>query len=161
VPGVEEMVRQLRPLEAEVAAPFTVQMHGDFNLDNIIHNRDTGQLHYVDVHRSGPGDYAQDISVFLVSNYRLQIFDAQVRRRLAHVMETVHHFAVDFARRHGDAAFTARLSLGLARSFITSCRFVLDQDHAKSMFLRARYLMQRLLAGRPENDSLPREILVA
>jgi hypothetical protein len=37
--------------------------------------------------------------------------------------------------------------LGLARSFATSTRFVLDKTLARAMWLRARYLLESVLAA--------------
>jgi len=51
-----------------------------------------------------------------------------------------------FARKTGDGTFELRLALGLARSFVTSTRFILDKSLARAMFLRARYLIEQVLA---------------
>ncbi|MCA8970738.1 MAG: phosphotransferase, partial [Planctomycetes bacterium] len=78
----EELVARARVIDDAHPAPFSVQIHGDFNVDNIIIDEAGGRLHFIDLHRSRSMDYAQDVSVFLVSNYRLRVFDAQVRARI-------------------------------------------------------------------------------
>jgi hypothetical protein len=108
-------------------------------------------------------DYVQDVSVFLVSNHRLQVFDAPVRRRINRVVMRFHEFAQEFAEGAEDTTFSARLALGLARSFASSTRFVLDEEFAKSMFLRSRYLLDRLLAWDAQDLAsfrIPPEVLV-
>ena len=42
------------------------------------------------------------------------------------------------------------MALALARSFATSTRFILDKSQATAMFLRARYLMERVLETEPK-----------
>jgi hypothetical protein len=64
----------------------------------------------------------------------------------------------------GDRSFELRLALGLARSFATSTRFVLDRTLARSMWMRARYLIESVLASKPNNKyfEIPlREIFMA
>jgi hypothetical protein len=62
-----------------------------------------------------------------------------------------YSFAAGFARKSNDRTFELRLALGLARSFATSTRFILDKSLARSMFLRARYLLELVLAADPED----------
>ena len=51
----------------------------------------------------------------------------------------------------GDKTFGVRLAMGLARSyFTTSARFVLDEEFAKSLFFRGRYLLEQLAAQTKE-----------
>ena len=133
------------------------------NTDNVIFNEQENRIHFIDLHRSRMMDYVQDVSVFLVSNYRLPAFDVGVRRRIERVTREFLAFASDFAKETGDTSFGARLGLGLARSFATSARFVLDDDFAKSMFLRARYLLEQLMADPdPESGSfvIPGDVLL-
>ena len=80
------------------------------------------------------------------SNYRLQIFDAPLRRRIMVLTREFYSFAAAFAKKSGDKTFELRLALGLARSFASSTRFILDKSLARAMFLRARYLLEQLLA---------------
>lgn len=55
-----------------------------------------------------------------------------------------------YAIKNRDTTFELRLALGLARSFATSTRFILDKTLAQDMFLRARYLIELVLAVDPE-----------
>ena len=75
----------------------------------------------------------------------------------------MHDFGVDFAERNGDKTFGIRLAMGLTRSFITSARFILDEDFAKSLFFRGRYLLEQIVGLPPkamEDYSAPPEILL-
>jgi hypothetical protein len=87
----------------------------------------------------------------MVSNYRLQILEARSRARILSVARKFHRFAAKFARDTGDETFEFRLAFGLARSFATSTRFVLDKSLARAMYLRARYLIERAIEISPEN----------
>ena len=73
-----------------------------------------------------------------------------MRARIQDVISRVHDFAAEFARETGDTTFEARLAAGLARSFVTSARFVLDEEFAKGLFLRGRYLLEQLSTLRGE-----------
>lgn len=150
-PSTMEVFEQLSLIEQELSAPFTVFIHGDYNINNIIYNQKEQRVHYIDVHRSEEGDYLQDISVFLVSNFRVPIFEGSVRDNLNDVNSRFLRFGRQFARDHDDTTFEARLALGLIRSFITSARFELNQDFAQSMFSRGMFLAERIIAhqGRP------------
>lgn len=162
VPSFDALARSATPLDERLKAPFTVRIHGDFNLDNIIYNTESGRIHFVDLHRSREFDYVQDISVFMVSCYRLQVFDEPVRRLIGHTIEQFYRFASGVARDFSDQTFHARLAAGLARSLATSARFVLSDPFARTMFLRARYLLEHLVAHDPEelaDFKLPLEVL--
>ncbi len=148
VPSTMELLEQLREVEQEVATPFTVFIHGDYNSNNIIYTQKEQRIHYIDVNRSKDGDYLQDVSVFLVSNFRIPIFDKVVRCKLNHVGLHFLHFARQFAQEHQDATFEIRLALGLIRSFITSTRFELNEEFAAGMFIRGIYLAELVLAHR-------------
>ncbi|MBN9890262.1 phosphotransferase [Salipiger abyssi] len=132
--------------EATLSAPFSVYIHGDFNLDNVIYDPVGRKIRFIDLHRSRYMDYVQDVSVFMVSNYRLQVLDAGTRARIARVATDMHGMAAKFARRQKDPTFEYRLALGLARSLASSTRFVVDKDHARRMMLRARYILETALA---------------
>lgn len=147
VPSFGALLKQAHRLEAGVRAPFSVYIHGDFNVDNIIYDPLEKKINFIDLHRSRYMDYVQDVSVFMVSNYRLQIFDIPLRRRILMLTREFYRFAADFARKSGDETFELRLALGLARSFATSTRFILDKSLARAMFLRARYLLEQVLAA--------------
>jgi aminoglycoside phosphotransferase (APT) family kinase protein len=145
VPSFDELLRRAAEYEASVRAPFSVYIHGDFNVDNIIYDPLEKRINYIDLHRSRHMDYVQDVSVFMVSNYRLQVLDKQLRKRILGLIRDFYRIARAFARKTGDVSFEVRLALGLARSFVTSTRFILDKSLARAMFLRARYLLERVL----------------
>lgn len=163
VDSYDGLVTRAQALEKSLQAPFSVLIHGDFNVDNIIYDSREDRIRFIDLHRSEMLDYVQDVSVFLVSNHRLQVFDAPIRSRINRVIETFFDFAAEFAENAGDKTFQARLALGLARSFATSARFVLDEGFARSMFLRSRYLLERLVAFDqvdPGTFRISKEVLV-
>jgi hypothetical protein len=90
-------------------------------------------------------------------------FDPDVRKQISLSMERIYDFGADYARQIGDTDFHLRLALGLARSFLTSTRFVLDQTHAKSMQFRGRFLLENIvqLAHNPQGLSdyrIPKEL---
>jgi len=147
IPGFGDLQKQVHRLETGIRAPFSVYIHGDFNVDNIIYDPLEKKINFVDLHRSRYMDYVQDVSVFMVSNYRLQVFDAPLRRRILALTQDFYRFAAAYAGKSGDRTFELRLALGLARSFATSTRFILDKSLAGAMFLRARYLLEQVLAA--------------
>ena len=151
--------------EQEIQAPFSVYIHGDFNVDNIIYDPEEKRINFIDLHRSRYMDYVQDVSVFMVSNYRLQILDRPLRQRIMQVAHDLCQVARRHARKTDDETFELRLALGLARSFATSTRFILDKSLARNMFLRASYLLELVLASDPakaQDFRLPvKEIFVA
>ncbi len=147
VAGFDTLLRRAEAYEEGLSAPFSVYIHGDFNVDNIIYDPLEERINFIDLHRSRYLDYVQDVSVFMVSNYRLQILDVPRRLRIMHVAQEFCDFARKFATREGDETFELRLALGLARSFVTSTRFILDPSLARRMFLRARYLLEQVLAA--------------
>ncbi|MCA8917495.1 MAG: phosphotransferase [Planctomycetes bacterium] len=161
---MEDLIEQAHALEEKhLRPPFSVFIHGDFNIDNILYDAEEKAVHFIDLNRSRFTDYLQDVSVFIVSNQRLQVFETPVRRRLNHVALSFFEFARSFAENNGDKTFQARLALGLARSLATSTRFVLDEDFAKSMFFKSRYLLEQLLKHPPDQldtFKLPEEVLV-
>lgn len=146
IEGFDQLIAQAAKREAVIEAPFSVYIHGDFNLDNIIYDANEKKIRFIDLHRSRYMDYAQDVSVFMVSNYRLQVMDVATRARIAQVAVDMRTQAAKFAARQGDKTFEYRLALGLARSFASSTRFVFDRSHAKAMMLRARYILEAALA---------------
>lgn len=162
-PSTEELMEQAGELCATLEAPFSVFIHGDFNINNIVYNHEEQRINYIDLHRSADSDYIQDVSVFLVSNFRLPLFGQEARERIEHVITEFLKFARAFGARHGDATFEARLGLGLARSLITSTRFELNKRFARDMFQRGTYLLGKILAHarkRPLTEfSLPARVL--
>jgi phosphate uptake regulator/aminoglycoside phosphotransferase (APT) family kinase protein len=151
-------------LDKDLSSPFSVFIHGDFNIDNIIYAAEADSIRFIDLHRSRHLDYVQDVSVFLVSNFRLQVFQVPVRRRINQVVERFLGFAETFAANNGDKLFPARLALGVVRSFATSTRFVLGREQAHTMFSRSRYLLQQVVShseqGRLDQFAFPREVLL-
>jgi phosphate uptake regulator/aminoglycoside phosphotransferase (APT) family kinase protein len=150
LPSFDSLVKKARKYEDSLQAPFSVYIHGDFNLDNIIYDPVEQRVNFIDLHRSRYMDYVQDVSVFMVSNYRLQIFDAPLRRRIMTLARDFYQIAQRYSLKAGDDTFELRLALGLARSFATSTRFILDKSLARSMFLRARYLIEQVLQTDPK-----------
>jgi len=153
VPAFDSLVEQAKDYEAALQAPFAVYIHGDFNVDNIIFDPEEQRINFIDLHRSCYMDYVQDISVFMVSNYRLQILDWPLRERIMRLAQDFCQIARRHAHKQHDETFELRLALGLARSFATSTRFILDKSLARNMFLRARYLLEIVLAVDPKNAS--------
>ncbi|GAB6051450.1 hypothetical protein JCM17960_02700 [Magnetospira thiophila] len=151
LPRFEDLLKAAKDAEAKVKAPFSVYIHGDFNVDNIIYDPKENHINFIDLHRSQHMDCVQDVAVFMVSNYRLQIHDQRLRKRILRVARDFHGFALEEALRAGDTTFDWRLALGLARSFATSTRFILDKTMAHAMYLRAIYLMERVLETRPRH----------
>jgi len=146
----DELVARCGHVDEALVAPFSVLGHGDLNVDNVIYDPELDSIRLIDLHRSHQTDFVQDVSVFLVSHFRLRVFDRPVRARIQDVISRVHDFAAEFARETGDTTFEARLAAGLARSFVTSARFVLDEEFAKGLFLRGRYLLEQLSTLRGE-----------
>ncbi|MGB1698867.1 MAG: PhoU domain-containing protein [Nannocystaceae bacterium] len=163
-PSLLEAIEHCRVLDDDLIAPCRVLIHGDFNTDNIIINPEERQVHYIDLHRSKTFDYVQDISVFVVSNFRMPVSDGIIRSRLDAASMRFFEFGREFAARHGDATFAARAAAGIARSMLTSTRFELSPDFARTMLLRGRYLLMKLqqyhAEGRPwEEFQLPTALL--
>jgi hypothetical protein len=150
LPSFQQLLMQAQDQEARIKAPFSVYIHGDFNVDNIIYDPLDKHINFIDLHRSRHMDYVQDVSVFMVSIYRLQILDNPRRQRILGLSRAFYRFARKYAQKAGDDSFEIRLALGLARSFITSTRFILDKSLARAMFLRGRYLIDRVLEADPK-----------
>ncbi|MCB1692318.1 MAG: phosphotransferase [Pseudomonadales bacterium] len=147
---MDAMLKEARKLESGLKSPFSVLIHGDFNVDNIIYKPDEEQVYFVDVHRSGYGDYVQDISVFLVSNFRIPIFSPDIRQRLNEANLRIFECAREYAEANKDATFEARLALGLFRSLITSTRFLFDEGFSTDMFMRGTRVLKDLLESRDD-----------
>jgi len=163
VPALGELLERGRHVDEALEAPFSVMGHGDFNLDNVIFNARDDTVHFIDLHRSKRMDYVQDVSVHLVSGFRVPVFRPRRRAPLNRVIELTVDFARDFARAQGDDTFEARLAMGLVRSFVTSTRFEIRRAFAEEMLRRAMYLLERLEshpAGAMASFKLPRDVLI-
>lgn len=152
--SLHERVKSLTSLDEELEAPFSVLIHGDFNTDNLIIDMERPHVYMFDLHRTKQYDYLQDVSVFLVSNFRVPRFEPELRQRLDKVSRMFLGFAREFGKTHGDSTFDARLAAGLARSFMTSTRFALDEAFAGEMHNRFEALSSALEAhrGRPWSE---------
>lgn len=160
--SLEKLIKQATKLEQQLTAANAVYIHGDFNVDNILYDTDKNDISFIDLHRSDYQDYTQDLSVLIVSFYRLKIYDPKMRQRIALSMEAIYDFGADYAEQNNDNDYAKRMALGLARSFISSTRFVLDKKHAKSMLFKGRYLLEQLINLSEEkqtNYELPKELL--
>ena len=157
---VEKCVR----IERLFPAPFSVFIHGDFNANNIIYDEQADEIHFIDLNRSKATDYVQDVSVYLISNFRLPVFESPVREQIDLVIRDFYGFARGFAREHGDTTFDVRLTLALARSFYTSTRFQLNSGFVKDMVMRANFLLEKVITFDEEHKNwqeftFPEEVL--
>ena len=150
IPAFGTLLNRAKTFESRVWAPFSVYIHGDFNVDNIIYDPLEKKINFIDLQRSNYMDYIQDVSVLMVSMYRLQVMDAPLRKRILDITQDFYAFSASYAKKSKDDTFELRLALGLARSFATSTRFILDKTLARTMFLRARYLLEKVLEADPE-----------
>lgn len=146
--SLDDSIEELIEIEKELHVPFSILGHGDFNIDNIIYNPETKKIHYIDLHRSDRADYAQDISVCLISCFRLPIFNSEVRNLINQTIARIYEFAFNYSVEHNDKSFRYRLGLGLVRSLTTSTRFELNKNFSKEMILRSNYLIQSLLKNK-------------
>lgn len=152
LPALQTLVDDTAEVEARCKPPFSVYIHGDFNVDNIIYDPSEKRIFFIDLHRSRYLDYCQDISVLMVSIYRLKILERDRRRRLMAVARTIYMACRRFAKQEKDDSFDLRLAIGLARSFITSTRFIFDKALAGRMYMRALYLMEQISAVKPGQE---------
>lgn len=145
VDSTATLVEKCMRIERLLPAPFSVFIHGDFNANNIIYNEKKDTIHFIDVHRSKGADYIQDVAVFLISNFRLPVFEPPVRDQINMAIGNFYGFANKFAHEHNDATFDVRLALALARSFYTSTRFQLNSEFVKEMVMRANFLLEKVI----------------
>lgn len=161
-PSTEELLCRCAALEESLPAPFTVFVHGDFNINNIVYNHETQQARFIDLYRSKDYDYLQDAATFLVSNFRMPIFTSAQRARIDLTINLFYGFVQGFAQEQNDQTWQARLALALARGFYTSTRFELNYRFAREMFNRSIFLLEKLSAFRGGDLSsfqLPADIL--
>jgi Ser/Thr protein kinase RdoA (MazF antagonist) len=156
------LIHKCAAIESKILAPFSVFCHGDFNANNLVYDHSTQRIHFIDVYRSHQGDYIEDAAVFLVSNFRLPVFEASPRERLNAVISQFLDLTFRFAGEHDDATFQVRMALALSRSFFTSIRFEHNAGFAKEMALRSHYLMEKIVNHASmtwETFSFPEDIL--
>jgi aminoglycoside phosphotransferase (APT) family kinase protein len=142
-PSVGELLDRAGDIEPTLVPPFAVMLHGDFNANNIMFNHKTGDVRFIDIHRSQHGDLVQDLGVFLVSGVRNPLARMTVLEDLKSLNKMTKRFARDFALAHGDTQFDQRLILSRARSFITSSRLISDFGFAKELFLEGLYYLDK------------------
>ncbi len=147
VPSLGDLLLRLDSLDRTLAAPFSVLTHGDLNLDNVLYHPDASKLHLLDVHRSAQQDWLQDLSVLMVSLLRLPLGDQPSKDAAARRMAECLAVGRDFAARQEDRSFESRLALGVARSCITSTRYIFDRELARQLFLKGLYLLERIPVG--------------
>jgi phosphate uptake regulator len=159
--SLDYLSKKALEINEELESPFSILIHGDFNSDNILYSFDEKKINYIDLHRSRLFDYVQDVSVFLVSNFRLPFVDEATRDIINWISENFLEFTQQQAKVFGDSTFDVRLALGLIRSFITSTRFVLNKNLAKTMYHRGVYLLEQVVNydGKYEDYTLPKSIL--
>ncbi|MFO7753838.1 MAG: PhoU domain-containing protein [Desulfobacteraceae bacterium] len=153
--STRQLICRLTEIEKDLPAPFSVFIHGDFNLNNIIFNQTEGRIHYIDTYRSCMSDYVQDASVCLVSAFRLPVFKGEGRDRINRFIRDMYRCFEGFAAESGDPTFEARLSLALARSFFTSTRFALNNKFAREMFSRSEYIMDEIASYTGSWENFP------
>lgn len=146
----DDLIHDVAEQETHWRAPFSVLTHGDFNVDNLIYDDAEKRVYFIDLHRAAYFDYVQDLSVLMVSIYRLQVLSGETRTQMMDSAKAVYRFGQRFAKRQQDITFEVRLAAGLARSFATSTRFIFDKKLASRMHLRARYLLEKLAKLTPE-----------
>lgn len=152
-PSFSELVAAVGAQEIRWPAPFSVMIHGDFNVDNLIFDGVENRIYFIDLHRSSYFDYVQDLTVLMVSIYRMQILAPKQRALMMRCAKEVYQFGLRFAKRHQDSTFELRMAAGLARSFASSTRFVLDKKLSSRMYLRARYLLEKLATLPAEKEA--------
>ena len=145
IPALSQLFELGLELEKKLFAPFSVFIHGDFNTNNILYDHSEQRVYFIDVYRSKRFDYVQDVSVFLVSIFRIPIFDRKIRKYMNELIQEFYNFAYSYALEKNDTTFKARLGLALVRSFFTSTRFELNKYFAQEMLIRSRYLLELLL----------------
>lgn len=164
IKSMPELLGEARQWERDLSAPFSVLIHGDFNLSNIMRDERTGQIRFIDLYRSRQSDYVQDLSVMILSILRLSLSGVGERQRLFKAAHLVKTFALDFASAQGDVTCEARLAFGLARSYLTSARFESRRSAAVRFIGYSRYILNQLIlfgrSGQPwSNFKLDKNLL--
>nr|WP_320191464.1 PhoU domain-containing protein [uncultured Desulfobacter sp.] len=164
VDSTATLVEKCMRIERLLPASFSVFIHGDFNANNIIYDEKKDTIHFIDVHRSTSADYIQDVAVYLISNFRLPVFEPPVRDQINMAIRNFYGFAKKFAQEHHDNTFDVRLAIALARSFYTSTRFQLNSEFVKEMVMRANFLLEKVIVFHEGQESwqaflFPEEVL--
>lgn len=139
------LLEKCEQFEAGICAPLSVFIHGDLNVNNILFDKALNRIHFVDLYRSEQTDFVQDVSVFLVSNFRLPLFFSPIRTRLNYVINQTLATARSTAAEWQDKTFEVRMALALARSLLTSTRFELNNRFAREMLQRSHYLLELIV----------------
>jgi aminoglycoside phosphotransferase (APT) family kinase protein len=159
-PDFSELINQVERMEPHVRAPFSVLIHGDFNVDNLLYDDLKDRIYLIDLHRASYSDYVQDLSVLMVSIYRLPIMGFSARKEIMQLIRYLYQFAKRFANSSKDHSFDTRLAIALSRSLATSTRFIYDTRFAARLAHRAGYLLEsvaRLPIEATEKYNLPLE----
>jgi len=135
LPPLQVLLDRLARSEPDLAAPFSVWIHGDLNNDNIIFDIEAKRFRFIDIHRSRYGDYLQDLGILLLSNRRSPELQREAADAVRQANDEILAFGREFAEARGDAQFEARLELSLGRASITSARFLEDFSFARKIFL--------------------------
>ena len=133
--GTKQILTKASEIEEHLSCPFSVFIHGDFNLDNIIYNHIKKKIHFIDLNRSCFSDFVQDISVFIISIFRFPVFRDKIRGNMNDFTMKFYDFSKRFSIKMNDTTFDTRLTFGLIRSLITSTRFQLNKEFAKNYVL--------------------------
>ncbi|TIH13222.1 PhoU family transcriptional regulator [Marinifilum sp. JC120] len=159
--STEELIDECMAIEKLLPAPFTVFIHGDFNCNNVVYSNEDERVRFIDLHRSRDFDYIQDLSVFLVSGFRMPVFERPIRNKINAVISRMYNFTEEFAQENNDETWQARLALALSRSFYTSTRFEFNYTFAKEMFNRSMFLLEKVnrYNGKWDHFVLPEDIL--
>ncbi len=143
--SLADLMAEAAPFERDLPAPFAVRIHGDFNLSNLMRDDARGRYRFIDLYRSRLSDYAQDLSVMILSILRLPLARAAERERLSLAARRVWTFGRDFAASQHDHTLEARLTFGLARSYLTSARFEPRRGTAARFLGYSRHLWEKLM----------------
>ena len=139
--NIDSLLEKSERLELRLKPSFSVWLHGDFNVNNIIYHE--GRIKFIDVHRSNYGDYISDVGVFMVSTIRHAPRTGPIIKDMGKIREIVRNYIASFAEEHGDRSCQSRLQLSLARSYITSARVIIDENQARSLFETGLGLLKR------------------
>jgi len=138
------LIQKAEKLENRLKQPKAVYIHGDFNVDNLLYDPIENKINFIDLHRSRYADYVQDLSTLIVSAYRIMNFHPKVRQLISELMQQTYQFGAQYAAQTKDTSYPIRMALGLARNYLTSTRFTLDETHAQKMYQKGQELLQQV-----------------